>query len=43
MSKAGTKNDNTDINIKRPLLGLAIGSGASRGLAHIGVLDVIKT
>ncbi|HHY19620.1 MAG TPA: patatin family protein [Firmicutes bacterium] len=29
--------------LKRPLVGLALGSGAARGLSHIGVLQVLKS
>ena len=32
----------SDINVKRPRLGLALSGGAARGLAHVGVLKVFE-
>lgn len=39
MGKATTKNSNRNV---RPKIGLALGSGGARGLAHIGVIKVLE-
>ena len=34
--------DTSSVELRRKKIGLALGSGAARGLAHIGVLEVLK-
>jgi NTE family protein len=37
-----SENKEQNINLRRPIIGLALGSGVARGWAHIGVLKAMK-